>query len=191
MGDTQPTLFGLEHWKDIPGYEGHYQASDKGRIRSLPRTVNGKHGTPRNLPGKVLTPHPNHAGYLGVVLSIDGTKHRHSVHRLIATTFLGPLPHGMHTCHTDGDKTNNRVANLYYGTISENTHDRVRHGVHNQARKTHCPRGHLLQEPNLIMYQLERGWRECRSCAWARRTRGDFNELADLHYSQLMRKRAA
>lgn len=70
------------------------------------------------------------------------------IHRLVANSFLGPRPAGLDTLHIDGDKTNNAVTNLRYGTRSENELDKVRHGTHHHSAKTHCKSGHEFTPEN-------------------------------------------
>lgn len=91
-----------EQWKDIPGYEGQYQASTEGRIRSL-----------RVLKGHVTTG----TGYLAVVLT---GQERFAVHTLIARTFIGPAPLGFTVNHIDSERVNNRPDNLEYLTQQDN-----------------------------------------------------------------------
>ena len=118
----------MEIWKDIPGYEGKYQASNQGRIRSLDRRV----GTPgkvgfKTMKGRILRPGPvKKTGHLYVVLGhgAPGTP----VHTLIALTFIGPRPAGADICHNDGDPTNNRLDNLRYDTRTNNILDVYRGG---------------------------------------------------------------
>lgn len=79
---------------------------------------------------------PNSCGYLSVRLSVDGKRTRLAVHRLVARAFLGPKPSPRHEIrHLNGDKTDNSVENLAWGTGKENAADRARHG-----RTSHGPR---------------------------------------------------
>lgn len=120
-----------EVWRDIPGYEGRYQASSLGRIRSIDRTVTqiGRWGRPftRRLKGQVLRPASNkYNPHLYVVL-------RHGsagspVHQLVAAAFHGPCPAGCEVRHLDGDALNNRADNLCYGSRTENILDVFRVG---------------------------------------------------------------
>ena len=117
-------------WKDIPGYEGRYQASTDGQIRSVDRYVrlvaHGKE-TKRLVKGQVLKPGRYcKTGHLSVVLGhhTNGSP----VHQLVALTFIGPRPAGCDVCHNDGDPTNNAVSNLRYDTRSENIKDVYRQG---------------------------------------------------------------
>lgn len=119
-----------EVWKDIPGYEGKYQASSLGRIRSLDRYVRlVAHGTEtkRLSRGRVLKPgRMDKSGRLSVTLG-RGTNGK-TVHQLVALTFLGPRPKGLDICHKDGDPSNNAIENLRYDTRRENILDVYRQG---------------------------------------------------------------
>jgi len=149
-------------WRPIPGWRGYYEASDTGLIRSIPRTVHHPRGGARNLKGRVLRPSRNHKGYQIVVLARDGKRFAYAVHRLVAETFLGPLPDGLVTCHIDGDNQNNAASNLRYATASENNLDIVRHGRNHNVNKTHCPQGHEYS-PGNVLKNTDRG-RRCRTC---------------------------
>lgn len=121
-----------EIWKDIPGYEGKYQASTEGRIRSLDREVGGIchfTGKPfrRRIKGKILRPGKYcKNGHLSVVLG-HGTPGK-PVHQLIMRTFVGKPPKGMEVLHNNGNPTDNRLKNLRYGTRSDNILDVYRQG---------------------------------------------------------------
>lgn len=148
-------------WKPIPGWHGYYEASDTGLIRSIERTVRNSRGV-RTIKPRILRPSANGKDYRIVVLSREGKRHAYPVHRLVAETFLGPLPDGWHTCHVDGDNQNNAVANLRYQTPTENNLDVVRHGRHVNANKTHCPQGHPYDEANTM--RERGGGRKCLTC---------------------------
>lgn len=114
-----------EIWKDIPGYEGRYQASTEGRIRSVDHRVRlVAHGTEttRLMRGRVLRPGRYcKSGHVSVVLGQGAAGA--PVHQLIARTFLGPVPNGCEVCHNDGNPKNNRLDNLRYDTRTENILD--------------------------------------------------------------------
>lgn len=110
-----------EEWKDIPDYEGYYQASNLGNVRSLDREVAGKAGSVRILKGKVLKPAMDRDGYLQIMLSKEGKRKWFKVHRLVYAAFNGAIPHDMQVNHIDEDKTNNRLENLNLMTPSENS----------------------------------------------------------------------
>ena len=121
-----------EVWRDIPGYEGKYQASDQGRIRSVDRYVRCAHGAHRLMRGRVLRPAASkYDPHLTVVLGHG--KNGSSVHKLVASTFLGQCPSGQEVRHLDGNPQNNNVSNLAYGTRAENICDVMRIGKAWQA----------------------------------------------------------
>jgi hypothetical protein len=113
-----------EVWKDIPGYEGRYQASSHGNIRSLPRVEFRKdaYGGHANwsYKGRVIKQHPGESGHLHVNLGARNTK---KAHRLVLEAFVGPCPVGFECLHIDGNPTNNRLDNLRWGTRLENRAD--------------------------------------------------------------------
>lgn len=116
-----------EEWVDIPGYEGCYQVSSHGQVRSLPR--------PYRNSTKILKLRPNKKGYLRVALCKDGKCKDYKVHRLVLTSFVGPCPEGMIGLHWDDDRTNNHLNNLRWGTFSDNQNDAVRNGTHGMYRR--------------------------------------------------------
>ena len=129
---------GNEQWQPILGYEGLYEVSDSGRVRSLDRIVRaGSRWGPhlRRQPGKVLRPGSQTSGHLLVQLSRDGVSSAHRVHRLVLEAFIGPCPEGMECCHDDGIPTNNDISNLRWGTKKSNFMDRVRHSGGEMSRK--------------------------------------------------------
>lgn len=121
-----------EIWKDIPGYEGKYQASNLGRIKSLKRKVHGVNPYTRKeflrtIPECILRPGSYcKTGHLSVVLG-HGTAGK-PVHQLIMLTFVGLPPVGCEVLHNDGDPQNNKLSNLRYGTRRENILDVYRQG---------------------------------------------------------------
>jgi predicted XRE-type DNA-binding protein len=149
-----------ETWKEIPGYEGHYEVSDHGRVRSLERKVwkkvNGWGLHP--VRGKVLRPTKQASGYSYLRLSKDGRVRRFAVHRLVLMAFVGPCPEDHEACHRDGDPTNDSLQNLYWGTHSQNVKDAVRHGTHvdNKGEDHGCS---LLREKDVrrILQLLKEG----------------------------------
>lgn len=105
-----------ERWLPVVGYEGTYEVSDLGRVRSLDRVD----AAGQNLKGRILKPSPKSSGHLLVTLC-NGNRRMSPVHRLVMEAFVGPCPEGREVCHyPDHDKTNNRLDNLMYGTRSEN-----------------------------------------------------------------------
>ena len=129
-----------EEWRDIPGYEGRYQASNFGRIRSVDRYVRGQNPYTgelfmRRLKGKVLRPSDaksNNHYFVVLGHKANGSQ----VHALVALAFIGERPTGMDIRHLDGDPKNNRVDNLCYGTRTDNILDVYRVG---KAWRTSTP----------------------------------------------------
>lgn len=181
-----------EMWKPVVGYEGLYEVSDLGNVRSVDRTVIYKTGQPRHYKGQTLKLKPAH-GYWRVELNRNGKPACFQVHRLVLAAFVGPLPEGKEVCHNNGNPGDNRLENLRYGTRSENQLDRVKHGTHHEVRKTHCPRGHSLADPNLRADQKRKGKRVCLACGRAaayvsyRKELKPFKkQLADSYYEQIL-----
>lgn len=111
----------METWKDIKGYEGLYQVSNLGRVRSMDRYVGASHGSTQLRKGMVmrLTQYPN--GYIYVQLCKDAKYTGFYVHRLVASAFLDNPDNLREVNHKDRDKTNNAVTNLEWCTRSYNT----------------------------------------------------------------------
>lgn len=97
--------------------------------------------------------------YPFVVLSKNGERHRKRVHRLVLETFTGPCPKGMECRHLNGDKTDNRLCNLAWGTRKENMHDAIKHGTHPCLRHGEAsPRAKLKeQDVRMIIYMYRTG----------------------------------
>lgn len=147
---------GNEIWKDIPGYEGRYQASSLGRIRSLDRTLhlhrkNGKI-VKRKMKGRILRPGRFcKNGHLSVVLGHGAPGS--PVHQLVALTYLGPCPVGKEVLHIDGNPQDNSIDNLRYGTRRENILDVFYQG--GKWRKL------SLEDVEEIKFALYCGFRGC------------------------------
>lgn len=189
-----------EQWKDIPGFEGYYEVSDYGGVRSLGRTLITKGGIQKNHLGKRLKPTEHkQLKYLFVTLCKDGERRSWKVHQLVALAFIGPRPAGSDTCHNNDIRTDNRAVNLRYDTHSANALDHVRAGNHYETKRTECPRGHLLCMPNLPRKKWEqKGHRCCLACSRASNRiykrpelRPQFDEIADQNYRRIMSKATA
>ena len=126
-----------EVWKDIPGYQGYYQASNFGRIRSVEHTKTFiKHYSDGRdventvtYPSRILSQKMS-SGYLGVTTSVDGVVSYPLVHRLVALAFLDNPDDRPQVDHIDGDRTNNKPENLRWVTSKENHANAVKHGTH-------------------------------------------------------------
>lgn len=108
----------FERWLPVIGYEGLYEVSNCGRVRSLGRYL--PHNN-RTIPGRVLTPVLNGGGYLCVNLFSEDHKRNHlAIAHLVAAAWIGPRPGGLQIDHKDGNKQNNAKWNLRYLTHKEN-----------------------------------------------------------------------
>lgn len=126
----------VEEWRAIPGYEGYYEASDLGRIRSLSRVVNGGSGM-RRLPGQIRKQSIGSHGYSVVSMSKEGERKVYCVNRLVLMAFNnGPWVSRQDACHNDGDRQNNKLSNLRWDTRAGNSADRITHGTQVRGSKT-------------------------------------------------------
>lgn len=121
-----------EVWRAIAGYEGAYEVSNLGRVRSLTRAVFTKYGTKAVRRGRVLK-HGTSGGngeYQLVILCVDKVRDPRHVHDLVLEAFAGPRPSGAQARHfPDPNPANNRADNLCWGTAKQNCADRVVHGT--------------------------------------------------------------
>ena len=152
-----------ESWLAVAGFDGAYEVSNHGRVRSLDRVILERGGRYRAIRGRELGQFPKRDGHMKVELSVDGSQYTRSVHRLVAIAFLGDQSgEGLIVCHNDGDPANNRLENLRWDTIASNIRDSVRHGTNHWANKTHCPQDHPYDAENT--YIESDGRRSCRRC---------------------------
>ena len=114
-----------EIWREIPGYEGRYMASNLGRVWSIARTsARGKRG------GHVMRPCDNGKGYLHINMRQGVRTKKQYIHRLVFLAHVGPIPAGLDINHIDGNKANNCVANLEVLTHSQNLKHAYDTGLH-------------------------------------------------------------
>lgn len=119
----------VERWLPVPEWAGLYEVSDRGRVRSLDRTVASSRGNgQRMIPGRILRPTAKGTGkYLMVTLSKDDQPECVYVHNLVLTAFVGPRPPGIiEARHGVAGRHDNSLANLCWGTMQENHQDRTR-----------------------------------------------------------------
>ena len=101
-----------EIWRNIKGYEGRYQVSNFGRIRSLSKTIINCRGRMQLLKDKILKPENVFDGYERVCLCNNGKRQRFRVARLVYETFVEPIPEGLEIDHINGVRTDNHLINL-------------------------------------------------------------------------------
>lgn len=110
-----------EIWKDVPGYEGYYQISNRGSIKSIKRIIHRVDGECNFINERILKQKKVGSGYLAVILSKNANKRTEYLHRLVAISFLNRAEHQTDVNHIDGTKTNNHVNNLEWCSKSENS----------------------------------------------------------------------
>lgn len=123
-----------EVWRPVPGYEGYYEVSSLGKIRSLDRIVtlspNRWGGTSKKrIVGTEIKSFRKNSGYWGVMLRRDGAFRNRLVHAIVCEAFHGPRPDGMDAAHEDGDRDNCAASNVSWKTPAQNAADRTRHGT--------------------------------------------------------------
>jgi len=124
-----------EQWRPVLGFEGYYEVSDQGHVRSLARTCYSGAGRVRKVKSRILI--PQHDGrtrggigaHTKVTLSIDAVATQRQVHILVLEAFVGLRPQGTETRHLNGLPDDNRLSNLCWGTPAENRADTLRHGT--------------------------------------------------------------
>ncbi|WP_204236170.1 NUMOD4 motif-containing HNH endonuclease [Mammaliicoccus sciuri] len=123
-----------EIWKAIPGYEGHYEVSDLGRVRSVDKEVdNGKGRYFKK--GRVLKQSISNKGRPVVSLCKNRKKYTKHTHSLVALAFIGERPEGYDVCHIDGNVLNNKLSNIRFDTRSQNQIDIYRYGNKSSSGK--------------------------------------------------------
>jgi HNH endonuclease len=109
-------MIGGRGW-DVVGYEGLYSVTSDGRVWS-------------NYIKDWVEGFPNSRGYVQISLTKAGHRRKRLLAILVLTAYRGPRPDGLQGCHRDGDKLNNTLDNLYWGTPAENTADQLLVGNH-------------------------------------------------------------
>lgn len=127
----------VEIWKPVIGFEGLYEVSNLGNVKSLPR---------KRCKGKVLIPHIN-KGYEYVHLCMNGNTSYVKVHRIVAMAFLQSIPNKTHVNHIDGNKLNNSADNLEWCTPSEN----LKHARENKLNMATVNNSYMSKPINMIL----------------------------------------
>lgn len=198
----------MEEWRPVVGFEGLYEVSDLGRVRSLDRVDT----LGRLRPGRSMAGSPDGQGYLNYGLTPkdpSGKAQRQQTirgHVLVLTAFEGPCPDGHEGCHGNDVPDDNRRVNLRWAPRPANRADAIRNrsGLTSKRRprkrrerlEGHCNRGRRLAAPNLTAPQASHPEGRCRACRSghnavndARRHHGltlDVKTEADRRYARIM-----
>lgn len=160
-----------EEWRDISGWEGYYQVSNQGQVRSVGRSIVTHNGTrTRWVPPRMLRlatsgnskQRANGKGYAAACLARNSEKIFQRVNRLVLIAFVGLDAELPLACHRNGDSNDNRLSNLYWGTHRDNAIDSINHGVNQKSNQTQCVAGHEFNTDNTYINQA--GHRRCREC---------------------------
>lgn len=131
----------MEQWKDISGFEGRYQVSDQGRVKSVPfmqrYLLRSGAEAFRQTKERVLSQQKINSGYFIVHLHLNNKRTATTVHSLVAKAFVPGT--GETVNHLNGNKTDNRAANLEWASYTENHLHAVQHGLNKQAVKVVHP----------------------------------------------------
>jgi hypothetical protein len=123
----------MEVWKDIVGYEGMYQVSNYGNVKSLERVVVRSNGSKMYIKEKLLNKRLNDRGYIEIKLSKNGKSGYAKLHRLVAQAFIPNPENKPQVNHKDTDKENNHVDNLEWNTHSENQKHAHANGLYDRS----------------------------------------------------------
>lgn len=139
-----------EIWKDIDGFEGYYQISDKGRIKRLKRIIKVRGDGSAILNDRILKPYIGNNGYLYIDLCVNNVRKRKLIHRLVAIAFC-QNPNG-YDCvdHIDGSRINNNSDNLRWCTPLQNNN----YPIAIQRKKQSCKKGMATKKRNVYERQL-------------------------------------
>jgi NUMOD4 motif/HNH endonuclease len=152
-------LMALRHapevFVDIPGYEGYYQVSNYGNVRSLDRVITQQNGKKQLVKGRALKPHLTNKGYFKVHLSLKGKRKSRSIHRLVALAFLPNPLNKPQVNHINGCKTDNNLCNLEWNTQSEQQIHAYQNGLQSRGEKHHYAK--LTRAEVIQIKQLLRG----------------------------------
>ena len=181
----------IEIWKPVLGYEGRYEVSSFGRVRSLKLWIQRPDGTSFVHPAsdRVLAQTTSRRGEKLIMVHKDGGRTTRRVSVLVCEAFHGPRPAGLYCLHGDGVRANNRPENLRWGTPQENLDDAVRHGV--IASGENHPRAKLTDQQ---VWDLQADWKTGRytlaqlgekygiSRDYAWKLKGNRREATRLHH---------
>lgn len=168
-------------WRPITGYEGLYEVSNQGEIRSLPKTLNRHKTRPYATKMRLMTLRVgNKHGHLRVDLTGPGGVTSHWVHRLVALEFCHREPGQDYVLHGPNGPADNRASELRWGTAADNYADMAVHGtIPEYVPPTHCHAGHAMTPENVYVWSKRPTQRQCRECQRERQRRSDRRKRDD------------
>lgn len=129
-----------EEWRPVFRYEGLYEVSSRGRVKSLGRWKKIHNGGRFFVKEHQVALCPIRGGYVSAALWKNGRGANRPVHQLVLEAWKGPRPVGMVSCHNDGIRTNNAPKNLRWDTIASNSADVDKHGNRYKGAGHHSAR---------------------------------------------------
>jgi len=162
--DWRAAMQSTEQWLPVVGYEGLYEVSDHGGLRSVDRIV-ARASSVLPVKGHVFSLVPRYDGRIQAQLSRNNLKKTFMVHRLVLLAFAGAPEEGQEACHDNGIDSDNRFENLRWDTHAANEADKLRHGTW-FLNRSHCPHGHEYTEENT--YLSSGKYKTCRTCTKGR-----------------------
>ena len=170
----------MEEWKNIIGYEGLYEVSNTGQVRSLDRYVKYSNGRIHLHKGKVLSPVKDKYGYLVVCLYCNEKQKIIKIHRLVAQAFI-PNPNNLpEVNHKDEDKTNNSVDNLEWCTAKYNSNygNRTKNIVNTRVKNGYA-------DPDFIGFGLnEKEYMKEYGRIYYEKNKDKFKEYSKIYYQE-------
>ena len=146
----------MELWKPVVGYEGVYEVSSKGRVRSVDRVLIDRNGREKNFRGQIIATHLNKYGYPICTLWRCGKGKTSTIHRLVAISFLENENDKPQVNHIDGNKENNSIDNLEWVTNSENDIHAFEIGLRTTRRGVDCNFTKLTDEIVLSIRDMKK-----------------------------------
>lgn len=143
----------LEEWRPVVGYEGLYEVSSNGRVKSLKRTCPTKGGARRTVNERIMMASPDGNGYMSVPLSKDSKHKTVRICHMVALAFLGPRPEGFVIAHGPNGQQDDSISNLSYKTQAGNCADKLRDDTHCRGER-HPKTGSVNSKSDLLGKQL-------------------------------------
>lgn len=140
-----------EVWKAVSGYEGFYEVSDYGNVKSLNRVVNHAQRT-KKIKERIFSYRLGGRGYPVVNLARGGHNKTFCTYKLVMLAFNGFPPNGTEIAHNNGNKLDSRLSNLRYDTPKGNNADKINHGTNNNGERNGISK--LTEIEALEIYKL-------------------------------------